>query len=223
MRCARADTARAAACRDRRQGRGSGGLPRMENRTAANAAIHRSHITAPRKAWRQIGCALPYAILGGGTGGRSARGDPSAGSDGKMNGCDGDSIAMTRSSHTRSSFTFTGAFCSCCSCCLPSVIRLHISHGCSPSSVVFTADAKESAFVRSMIIRVHATDCSSAQCPPTLASNARITRMRLNFRRAAATGARASGRRNARQAQASLRRCGRGGLRCGGLASALRI
>jgi hypothetical protein len=43
-------------------------------------------ITARRKARRQIGCALDYAALGGGTGGRSARGIPSVGPDWKFIG-----------------------------------------------------------------------------------------------------------------------------------------
>ena len=142
-----------------------------------------------RKAGGRIGCALDYAALGGGTGGRSARGVPPVGPDGKIIGSDGGAIAMSRRSQSKSTFTFSGDFSGCRSFCFPSVMRLQRSHGRSPPSVVCTAVAKESVCVRSIIIRVHATDCSNAQCPPTLASNARITMRRLALRRTMATGA----------------------------------
>ena len=164
-------------------------------RTAAErAAIHRSRIIPRRKAGRQIGCALGYALRGGGTGGHSARGVPSANREGKITGSDGGAIAMIRRSQSRSTFTFSGAFSGCCSCCFPAVMRLQRSHGCAPSRVVCTAVVKESARVRSMIIRVHATDCSNAQCPPMFASNARITMRRLALRRTSATGAKVANR-----------------------------
>ena len=133
-------------------------------------------------------CAL-YAALGGGTGGDSMR--DGAWKTHKENSArpDGGRIATGLHSSKRSIFAVSGAFSGRFSFCFPSAMRLHSEHGCAPSKVACTARANDSSRVRSTIIRVHATDCSNAQCPPMLASRASTTMKRLIREMAAGTAA----------------------------------
>jgi hypothetical protein len=58
-------------------------------------------------------------------------------------------------------------FC-CSSCCRSARILRQRGHGCFPSNVLTMAVPNESRCKKTAIIRVHATDCRTNQCPPII-------------------------------------------------------
>jgi hypothetical protein len=60
--------------------------------------------------------------------------------------------------------------CCCSSCCRPARILRQREHGCFPSNVLTMAMPTESHCEKAMIMRVHATDCKTSQCPPSIAT-----------------------------------------------------
>ncbi len=94
----------------------------------------------------------------------------------KIRGALGRGGSCTTGASTASSFAIAVGSCFFRSSFRPSFTVWQSSQGCAPSNVLATATLRESCCAKSTTIFVHATVCSTAQCPPRICTAAMRTK-----------------------------------------------